>query len=393
MSRLTPLLAGALAALACVNPHGLKTTDAGSNGGAGGSKPGTGGGGGGSGGATMTDTRESMEAADPFEAIDPAPDRPDMHDVAETGETGDTAETGNVVSGPASCGAVDLRCRGESCCESPLVPGTGADVATLNGTLVRLADFRLDKYEVTVGRFRQFLSAYNLWHLAGNPMAGAGAGAASHGTGWDSAWNGSLPAAAATLAANLQCEAFTWTDQAGAHEAMPLNCVTWYEAFAFCVWDGGRLATEVEWQYAASGGYSRGYPWGDTPVLDDVDATHAVYDCMGDYGTPGDCNSGYVEMPDVGSRPLGLGRWGQADLAGSMWEWVFDWYSDTYPVTSPALCDNCAATTPSDIRVFRGGGWLEHGGFETATYRLPPAQGIGLLPRYKDIGFRCARAP
>ena len=48
----------------------------------------------------------------------------------------------------------------------------------------------------------------------------------------------------------------TWLDTPGTptEEDYPINCIDWYEAFAFCIWDGGYLPTEAEWGYAAAGG-------------------------------------------------------------------------------------------------------------------------------------------
>ncbi|WP_437982092.1 formylglycine-generating enzyme family protein [Sorangium sp. So ce117] len=234
-----------------------------------------------------------------------------------------------------------------------------------------VADFQLDRFEATVGRFRQFVAGYP----ATKPKAGAGAHPLIEGSGWDPAWDASLPAGQDELRASLQCDANfrTWTDEPAGNEAAPINCVSWYLAFAFCAWDEGRLPTEAEWNYAAVGGNEhRAYPWGDEVPSQDL----AVFGC--------DSTTTVCPIPSVGSKsPAGDGKWGHADLAGSLFEWVLDYHADL-----TATCTNCAALTDGGFgRGSRGGA------FSHTEETLSPTYRIGELPErtLSFYGFRCAR--
>src|SRR5258706_4854411 len=174
------------------------------------------------------------------------------------------------------------------CCESPMVPGgtfyrsydIGTDgMYTDMSYPATVSTFRLDKYEVTVGRFRQFVNA-GMGTQASPRGSGAGAHARIAGSGWDSSWNASLVSDTTSLVLLVKCDAThqTWTDAPGANESLPMNCITWYEAMAFCAWDGGFVPTESEWNYAAAGASEqRGYPWSNPPSSLAIDCSYANY--------------------------------------------------------------------------------------------------------------------
>jgi sulfatase modifying factor 1 len=287
-----------------------------------------------------------------------------------------------------SCSGLTTTCgpSSENCCKSLLVRG-GTHYRSYNGVDLTdksfpatVVDFYLDKYEVTVGRFRQFVEA-GMGTQVNPPAAGAGAHPLIAGSGWDSAWNTELPADTAALKSEMVCDSVyfphseTWTDTTGGNERMPMNCLDWYTAFAFCAWDGGRLPTEVEWDYAASGGSEqRYYPWSSPASSTTINESYAVY-CTGSCSGP----------LNVGSKsPKGDGKWGQSDLAGNLGEWTLDGLAD-YPVP----CENCAVLARTN-----SGDSVRGGNFRVNPLGMRSGWRASNFPFYRvrDIGVRCARA-
>src|SRR5690606_26683257 len=210
------------------------------------------------------------------------------------------------------------------------------------------------------GRFRRFVENYT-W-----PEAGVGAHPKIADSGWQTEWLSSMPDPPFMNLSNaLICYQPTWTSSPGQGEERPIKCATWVQAFAFCAWDGGRLPTEAEWEYAAGGGpLRREYPWGlmTSGVL-------AVHDCSAD-GEANICED--ADVPIVGSIPEGAAWWGHLDMAGSMTEPVLDWFADY-----PSQCNDCANITPGTARVGRGGRWDDDGSSPTLTTRHRTTHSMG----------------
>lgn len=295
-------------------------------------------------------------------------------------------------------------CCARDCCERPLIPagtfsmGCEGCGPAAPARSVSVQGFRLDTYEVTVGRFREFVAAYDAF--LGELTVGTVKGKHPQfpATGWNPKWktlqSGSgellLSGSAAELVQNLGAKgpACTWTPQAGSNEAKPINCVSWYEAYAFCAWDGGRLPLEFEWEYAAKGGgQGRLFPWGAS-----------FEEGLATSGCGSDC-----DLPPAGRLLRGKGLWGQTDLAGSVGEWVFDVYDESFYAShkgagtldcsacpDPLDCDCVNAKEDGLRRVYRGGTFANTTPEELSTTKR---QSSLLGERRSFIGFRCAYSP
>jgi formylglycine-generating enzyme required for sulfatase activity len=294
---------------------------------------------------------------------------------------------------PANCGFSGR----DNCCTSPEVPGgmfsrnydvVGDSQSNTPDFPATISEFRLDKYDVTVGRFRIFVNA-GQGTQAKPPAAGAGAHMRIPGSGWDSSWNTSLPADPTALMAAVKCNTTyqTWIDvPAAANERLPMNCITWYEAMAFCIWDGGYLPTETEWDYAAAGGNEqRAYPWSSPPHDTSIDSTRASCDDTSGCCGSGDPTCGLSNILEVGLQPAGDSRWGQSDLDSNVLNWTLDRYASSY--TNPCVdCANITADSADSYRVLRGGSFV-------VSLRLTFRESPDPLYRGFANGIRCARAP
>jgi formylglycine-generating enzyme required for sulfatase activity len=194
---------------------------------------------------------------------------------------------------------------------------------------VYLDAYYMDKYEVTVGQFREFCNA------TGKSMPDQ--------PDWNQGDN------------------------------YPVVNVSWDDASAYASWAGKRLPTEAEWEKAARGTDGRKYPWGN--------AWDASKCNNGESNSP----DGYEKTAPIGSFPQGASPYGVMDMAGNVWEWCQDWYGKDYYQNS----SNRKPTGPSSgsNRVLRGGSWYN------AQLICRSSLRNYLIPRLGGdyFGFRCFR--
>lgn len=154
----------------------------------------------------------------------------------------------------------------------------------------------------------------------------------------------------------------------GFPEALADHPVTWVDlndARAYATWEGKRLPTDVEWQWAAQGADGRLYPWGSQFEADK-------------------CNSDTAGTTPIDSYPANESPFGVRDMVGNVWEWI-----DV--VCSDGWHEWCFLRGGSYYKA-KGSGWYTEGGAQPVNHHhkfLLVSPGVD---RCGTVGFRCVRS-
>jgi formylglycine-generating enzyme required for sulfatase activity len=330
----------------------------------------------------VADVLPDSSAADALDARDTGPSEAGA-DVAT-----DTTMVPDGASGDA--GAIQRSCPDpmERGCGLVAIPGgtfaMGESGQPARATPVQpeitVGDFLMDSNLVTVARFRRF------WN-AGHPAPSS----PIRYPGGTLTWSGPVNLPSVRPLYGGTCN-FDPAGRDPALEQHPLNCVDWNTAQAFCVWDGGRLPTEAEWEYAARGRNvpglpsPRSFPWGNTiPSAMPCDLAH-FNACPGDDGK---------NTRRVGSFPASGGLF---DMAGNVWQWTADSFMDYSDMRcwGGMIRSNPLCTVATGRYTIRGGWWGNPMDTLANNRILLYSATRGFDPpdvTYEGKGFRCVRNP
>ncbi len=150
------------------------------------------------------------------------------------------------------------------------------------------------------------------------------------------------------------------------YEDHPVSGVNWYGSFLFAYSMGGRLLTELEWEYCATGGNSNwDYPWGNQEPSQEF------------------ANYGNMIGDTTPVRHYPCNSFGLFDMSGNLREWCMDYYHPNYKYASNPRNDEVIT---SEYRVVKGGCWDKTSSHLKCSLNAGKWARVGTV----GIGFRIA---
>ncbi len=206
-------------------------------------------------------------------------------------------------------------------------------------------------------------------------MGGAGKDNAQHYVTLSDYWiyrNEVTKGQYARCVASGKCSAPDVADDVNYGDALwvndPIVGVTFNQASAYCEWVNASLPTEAQWEKAARGPSGNRYPWGNlSPTCNLLNFDF----CVG-------------QTTEVTQRVQGKSYYGALDMSGNVYEWVSDWYDESYFTVSPK--DDPTGAPQGEKRTVRSSS------FKSGPDAVQTFIRFSLLPsdHRDDVGFRCA---
>jgi formylglycine-generating enzyme len=216
---------------------------------------------------------------------------------------------------------------------------------------VAVDGFAIDRFEVTNARFAAFVATTGYVTVAERPLdPGQFPGAPP-----ENLVPGSLVFTATRGPVDLRHLNQWWTWLPGAswrhpegpnsniddRLSHPVVHVAHEDATAYAAWAGASLPTEAQWEYAARGGLDgAAFTWGDEPRPDGRIMAN-TWDGP-DFPWRSTGESGWLRTAPVGSFPPN--GYDLYDMAGNVWEWTADWWTDRHSDAAASSC--CAPANP-----------------------------------------------
>jgi hypothetical protein len=223
--------------------------------------------------------------------------------------------------------------------------------------------FRIDATEVTVAQYAAFVKAFEAEPPANHKQHPV--------CGWNQSVKPNTPTmndAGPTMAA-AECNTFDLDVEAATKPTMPVRCIDWCDAAAYCLWAGGYMCRSnegdmthpIEWKTACGTPAGLKYPYGPTYLANHCNDSSVLTKPVAVATNPG-CEGGYS---------------GVFDMSGNVSEWL------------DCGCEY-EGTDPTTTNAYIGGGAYHNTGddLDCTPNNTSPIGGFR-----KDVGVRCCYDP